>query len=668
MTGKGWRAFKLVSIILVTAAMGCAFIVSRYDELTFWIMLAGISAIVLVYLYLFSISSKNLRKFVTEIDEELDLIKKDSLYRFPEPAAVIDRAGTIIWLNEAFAAHIGGEDAYGMNISSIMQTDIAELLEKRSVTVKHGTKYYSISAVETDKAPIEIAEAVSEDSGDTELTLLCFRDITELTNITDEHKRSLTRIMLIMIDNVEEMLSNSKDSDKGHITMQIDRLVEEFVEEHGGIVRKTTADRYFAVISNEQLDILCQEGFRSIMDKAHKIMVGEHNSVTLSIGIGKSDVSLRESESFARQALEMTLGRGGDQVAIKDPKDFRFFGGNSPGMGKNTKVKTRIFAQSLQSLIEATDNVIIMGHSWGDLDAVGSAAGLAGAIRAMGSNAYVYANENATLAMPIIKRLRDNLDEETDLFIDESSALAMLESNALLIIVDINNKEKLDSPALYQKASKVVYIDHHRLVVSCIDNAVLSLHEPYASSAAEMVTEVIEYLTLKKNISCYYADALLSGIMLDTKNFVMKTGVRTFEAAAYLKKLGADTVAVKLLFASSMETEIMRSKFITTTEMYRHCAIAVSTEGSPEIRVAASQAADEMLSIVDVDASFVIFALPSGSNISARSYGALNVQIIMEMLGGGGHQTMAAAQLSVPPDAAKKLLIEKIDEFLVTLS
>ncbi len=664
MTGKGWRAFKLVSMMLVVASIGCAFAVSKYNDWLFWVMLAVISAITLIYLYLFSLSEKNLHKFVNEIDVELDLIKKDSLYKFPEPAAVTDRNGTIVWINEAFGVQIGGEDAYGLNISSVMGIDMESLAEKGTMTVKHGTKYYEVKAIETDKVPAEM----KTDGESSVLTLLCFNDVTDLTNISEKYDKSLTRIMIITIDNVDEMLANSRDSDKGHITMQIDRLVEEFIEEHGGIVRKTTADRYFAVVSNEQLDALCEEGFRSIMDKAHKIMVGEHYSVTLSIGVGKSNNSLRESESFARQALEMTLGRGGDQVAVKDEKDFRFFGGNSPGMGKNTKVKTRIFATSLQSLIESTENVIIMGHSWGDLDAVGSAAGLAGAIRAAGCNAYVYSNLNATLAQPIIARLRDNLDEETELFIDEASALAMLENNGLLIIVDTNNKAKLDSPALYQKASRVAYIDHHRLVVDCIDNAVLSLHEPYASSAAEMVTEVIQYLNLKKNISCYYADALLSGIMLDTKNFIMKTGVRTFEAAAYLKKLGADTVAVKLLFASTMETEILRSKLITTTEIYRRCAIAVTNDNSPEIRVAAPQAADEMLSIVDVDASFVIFATNNGSKISARSYGALNVQFLMEMLGGGGHQTMASTDLSETPERTKELLIEKIDELLVSLS
>ncbi|MCM1525215.1 MAG: DHH family phosphoesterase, partial [Ruminococcus sp.] len=375
------------------------------------------------------------------------------------------------------------------------------------------------------------------------------------------------------------------------------------------------------------------------------------------------------SEEMARQALDMTQGRGGDQVAVKDDKDFAFFGGNSSGMEKSTKVKTRIFSTSLVSLIKNSENVIIMGHAWGDLDALGAASGLCGAVRAMGCSAYVYSDVEHTLAGAIIDRLKDNIDDETELFIDEETALDMMNENSLLIIVDTNSKELLDSKPLYEKAEKVVFIDHHRQVVNSIDNAVLSLHEPYASSASEMVAEVIQYFSMEWELSCYYADAMLAGIMLDTKDFVMKTGVRTFEAAAFLKKLGADTVAVKQLFAISAETGIKRSQLIETSEIYRRCAIALSADGSGDIRVAAAQAADELLSFRGVDASFVIFPAGKGTNISARSFGAMNVQIIMERLGGGGHQTSAAVQLAdVSAENAKAMLMGAVDEYVESIS
>lgn len=309
-----------------------------------------------------------------------------------------------------------------------------------------------------------------------------------------------------------------------------------------------------------------------------------------------------------------------------------------------------------------------MGHSWGDLDALGAAAGLCGAVRAMGYDAFVFSDTEHTMAMPTIERLKSNLPEGDDIFLTEQNALEMMTERTLLVIVDTNNKELLDSKALYEKASSVVFIDHHRQVVNSIDNAILSLHEPYASSASEMVAEVIQYFGFDE-LSCYYADAMLAGIMLDTQDFVMKTGVRTFEAAAYLKKLGADTIAVKLLFATSMETGIKRSMFIESAEIYKRCAIAASTDSSPEMRVAASQAANELLNISGVDASFVIFSSGTGASISARSFGALNVQIIMERMGGGGHQTMAAAQLrDTSVEDAKAMLMNVIAEFIESIS
>ncbi|MBQ7784071.1 MAG: DHH family phosphoesterase, partial [Oscillospiraceae bacterium] len=286
-----------------------------------------------------------------------------------------------------------------------------------------------------------------------------------------------------------------------------------------------------------------------------------------------------------------------------------------------------------------------------------------------GCSAYVYSDTAHTLAMPIIDRLRENLEDGDDIFVDEQAAMELMTDDTLLIIVDTNSKDMLDSKAIYERAKKVVFIDHHRQVVNSIDNAVISLHEPYASSASEMVAEVIQYFTLREELPCYYADAMLAGIMLDTKDFVMKTGVRTFEAAAYLKKLGADTVAVKLLFAISIETGIKRSQLIETAEIYNRCAIAASGDASSEVRVAAAQAANELLNIQGVDASFVIFNAGGSANISARSFGAMNVQIIMEKMGGGGHQTMAAAQLKdVSVEEAKCRLTAVIDEYITSIS
>ena len=313
-----------------------------------------------------------------------------------------------------------------------------------------------------------------------------------------------------------------------------------------------------------------------------------------------------------------------------------------------------------------------MGHRFGDLDSVGAGAGLVGAIRRLAPDkeAYMAVDPDKNLAKPIIDRLNENLTEELPIFITPEEAMERMTENTLLIIVDTHNKDIIESPELYEKAKHIAVIDHHRQTVNYIDNAVIFHHEPYSSSACEMTAELIQYFTGIDKLSSYYADAMLAGIMLDTKNFVMRTGVRTFEAAAFLRKLGADMVAVKGLFANSLECIRHRSQLVSSAEIYRRCAVATDEESSGDSRVSAAQAADEMLGIEGVDASFVIFNTPDGGiNISARSLGAMNVQIIMEKLGGGGHQTMAAAQFrDISIHDAKAKLIGAIDEHIANIS
>ncbi|MBQ7989664.1 MAG: DHH family phosphoesterase [Oscillospiraceae bacterium] len=673
MTGKGWRLFKVVSVMLVVSALVCGYLLSTYNSVLAWIMLLVVALISIAYLTLFLQSEKNLHSFVSEMEAQLDMTISDSLEKFPAPALIIDEEGTIIWFNKAFSEKIHPEDSYGQKITKLIDIDLDKLTDD-SDSVEFDSGDYRIIATTTEKTD-------DDDTPISRLTMLYFQDISEMKEISRRYMDERVYVTMIMIDNLEEMLSNSKDSDKGHITMQIDRLIENFIDEHNGVVRKNATDRYFAMLADEEVRKLEDEQFHSILDKAHEIMISEHYPVTLSVGIGKGGANIAESEELAREALEMTQGRGGDQVAIKEGADFKFFGGASQGVGKSTKVKTRIFTTSLINLIYESDNVIVMGHKRGDLDAVGSAAGLVGAIRGIGHNAYVYSNFSDTNAMPLINRLRDNIDDDIELFISEDAALRSFTENTLLIIVDTNEISQIDSTALYEKASSVneknphiVYIDHHRQSpTTSISNAVINLHEPYASSAAEMVTEVIQYLPLHEQIQNYYADALLSGIMLDTKNFITKTGARTFEAAAYLRKIGADPVAVKLLFASTYDMEVLRARLITTAQVHKRCSVAIAEETAPNVMIAASQAADEMLNIEGVDAGFVVYPTDTGANISARSYGAINVQVIMEGFkekvegaSGGGHQTMAASQLpGVDVRRARQLLLEEIDNYVL---
>lgn len=663
MTGKRWLAFKCVSMLLVVVALASAFSVAEVDEVKFWTLLCITALTALAYLVLFAASQKNLHKFVTEMESQLNLTERDSLYKFPAPAIIVDSEGIIIWYNIAFSEQVYGGDAFGLHLSKIIDIDLEKAMSNKNVTVDYQTSHFKISAVTTDKRDAE-SKLISS------LTLLYFEDISDYITLETKLNNLRPSIMLISIDSYDELLSGEKDSEKSHILIQIEKLLETYLELHHGIMRKISSDKFFAVIEDRYVNDMIEDKFK-VIDEVRNIPVSGKAPVTLSIGVGMGSVDLSESELFAKLALEMAQGRGGDQVAVKREDGFEFFGGVSKGIEKHTKVKTRIVATALEELINSSSSVLIMGHRNGDMDSTGSGAGLCGAIRLLNPELYVRMVVDAehNLAVPIIERLNENLTDQEPVFITPAEAMEQLSENTLLIIVDTHNKDILESPELYEAAKQIAVIDHHRQVVNYIDNAVIFHHEPYASSASEMTAEIIQYFPGIEHLQSYYADAMLAGIMLDTKDFVMRTGVRTFEAAAFLRKLGADMVAVKGLFANSMACIQKRSHLIASTEIYNRCAIAVDDSADDCIRIASAQAADEMLGIVDVDASFVIFRTPVGVNISARSLGAMNVQIIMEKLGGGGHQTMAAAQFTdITVFEAKAKLISAIDEHIANIS
>ena len=357
----------------------------------------------------------------------------------------------------------------------------------------------------------------------------------------------------------------------------------------------------------------------------------------------------------------MALGRGGDQVAVKKNESYQFFGGISKGIEKRDKVRTRVIAATLTNHVNNSSNVIIMGHRFSDLDSVGACIGMWSAmVKGLHRNAYICIDKQKTLAKSLVTSFEKA--GFSSIFKTESEAYDLIDEHTLLIIVDTHSPNFVESKAVYEKCKRVVVIDHHRMMVNHIDNAVVFFHEPYASSACEMTTELVQYLG-DCSISRLESEAMLSGIMLDTKNFVLRTGVRTFEAAAFLRSRGADTVEVKRLFSNSIDTYKVKYKLVSEAEIFNYCAIASADSNIPDIRIASAQAADELLGIENVKASFVMYKTGKTVNISARSLGDLNVQIIMEALGGGGHQTMAACQLEgVSMDEAREKLLSIINE------
>lgn len=594
-------------------------------------------------------------QYYARIDDELEAKMHMSVHNFPMSAVIIDSAGRIVWTNGKFTEEFPECCEYGKELSDITDIPAADFFTDNGVTITYKDSVYKVFARVPDEEEAK------------ELTLLFFKNITDITALETEKKLSQPVVILFMVDGYEELISGCLESEKAHVSVQIDKLLEDFAGQTTGVLRKNASDRFIAVIEERHLQEILSNKVE-ILDKAREIFVNDRLNVTMSIGIGRTGKTLKESEQFARQALEMALGRGGDQAAVKTDNGFEFYGGVSKGVERHTKVKTRIIANSLLELVDNADKIFIMGHKYSDLDSVGSSVGLTCAIRNLGKSAWAVCDYNTSLAKVLIDRF-PHVDGEEPLFREPSDAIEELTDNSLLIICDTHNPLIIESNELYEKAKKVVVIDHHRKMVNYIDNAVIFHHEPYASSASEMVTELIQYFGEAGKLRAVQAECLLAGIMLDTKNFVMKTGVRTFEAAAVLRKMGADTITVKKMFSSSIDSYKRKTQIVAEAEIYRKCAIAPCDFYADDLRIVAPQAADELLTIKNVDASFVLYKTMSNEiSISARSMGNLNVQLIMEALGGGGHQTMAGAQLKNETlSEALEVLKKSIDDYYLSL-
>lgn len=594
-------------------------------------------------------------QYYARIDDELESKMHMSVHSFPMSAVIIDSAGRIVWTNGKFTEEFPDCCEYGMELSNITDIPPADFFTDDGITVRYKDSVYKVFA------------RIPDENEAKELTLLFFKNITDITALETEKKLSQPVVILFMVDGYEELISGCLESEKAHVSVQIDKLLEDFAGQTTGVLRKNASDRFIAVIEERHLQEILRNKVE-ILDKAREIFVNDRLNVTMSIGIGRTGKTLKESEQFARQALEMALGRGGDQAAVKTDNGFEFYGGVSKGVERHTKVKTRIIANSLLELVDNADKIFIMGHKYSDLDSVGSSVGLTCAIRNLGKSAWAVCDYSTSLAKVLIDRF-PHVDGEEPLFTEPADAMEELTDNSLLIICDTHNPLIIESKELYEKAKKVVVIDHHRKMVNYIDNAVIFHHEPYASSASEMVTELIQYFGEAGKLRAVQAECLLAGIMLDTKNFVMKTGVRTFEAAAVLRKMGADTITVKKMFSSSIDSYKRKTQIVAEAEIYRKCAIAPCDFYADDLRIVAPQAADELLTIKNVDASFVLFKTMSNEiSISARSMGNLNVQLIMEALGGGGHQTMAGAQLKdVTVNEVLDTLKKSIDDYYLSL-
>ena len=573
---------------------------------------------------------------------------KFSLEPLSQPVVLLS-GETVLWYNDQFRQRmLGGQDLLVSRVQKVipgLDLQQARTQEGQQLTLADGVWSAHSSTV----------------PGDTEtMTLVVFNEETALRRVEAEYKASRPGYLVFLVDGYDDVFSDMLDSERARLLEGINRVLEEMIGRGTGFLRRVASGRYIAVVEERQLEQFSKRSY-DVLDKIRAL--DPSVNLSLSIGIGRGAKTLREAQDMAVQALDMAQGRGGDQAAEMTPDGFTFYGGVSHGVEKRSKVRSRIVADQLVKLIKEADHVVIMGHRMSDLDAIGSAEGVLRICKICDVPAVIAVRRDATLASSLINALVAAGQEDD--FIDPKGALPIISKRTLCIVVDTYQVNLVESKEILEKCGKVAVIDHHRKGVGFIENPALVCHEPYSSSASELVTELLQYVGERDDKpNRVEAEGLLAGIMLDTRDFTLHTGVRTFEAAAALRRYGAETERGRQLFDVTMVEYNAKADLVEAAQMYKNCAVSVSGEVPPEARVAIAQAANDLLTIQNVEASFVAVQVGTGVNISARSLGAVNVQVIMESLGGGGHQTMAAAQLKhITPEAARARIQTAIDQY-----
>lgn len=580
--------------------------------------------------------------------------EQHDLDSFPLPVAVLGSLGDVVWTNERFRDLFAedGEER-GDNIAAyIYPKTLRQILSEKGTAVSFGSREFTAYGLRTKGGSV-----------------VYFVDDTYYKQIHREYREKRTVVAVISFDNREELTHDATGGEDSRITSEVEAVLRKWSSDTmGGFLRRLSSGRYMLITDDKHIEQAKQNRF-AVLDSVRAVKAANGMAATVSIGIGRGSDTATLSELHARQALDMALGRGGDQVAVRlQDGTYEFFGGLSKGVEKRDKVRTRVIAATLSDHIKSSDRVFIMGHQNSDLDSVGAAVGMWAAVtKGLQCRASIVIDRNRSLAGSLIGMF-DHQPEYENMFITPQEALEHCTPRSLLIVVDTHSTNFVENQDVLKAIGRVVVIDHHRMMVTHIKDAIIFYHEPYASSASEMVGELVQYINASA-LNRREATALLAGIMLDTKNFVLKTGVRTFEASAFLKRRGADTVEVKKMFANSLDTYKERSQLVAGAEVYKNCAIACSNWEFPNVRIAAAQAADELLSIQNVRASFVIFRTGNEIGISARSLGDVNVQILLEEFGGGGHLNMAGAQVKNSSTSdVRKMLIRVLDQKLALAS
>lgn len=598
-------------------------------------------------------------------------VQKQLLNEFEIPYALLDFNGKILWVNKQFTEITGKDKNYHKSIMTVFPTLTKELLQRSdgaqamNLTMEDREYRVAMKRIYFDTASHGGLTVSLEESSEY-MTALYLFDETELNHYIKENEEQRLVAGLVYIDNYDEALDSIEDVKRSLLTALIDRKVNKYFTEIDALVRKIERDKYFIVFKNQYMHQLQEDRF-SIIEDVKTVKVGNEMAVTLSIGIGSGGDSYNQNYEYARMSIDLALGRGGDQVVVREGEEISYYGGKTKQVERNSRVKARVKAHALREVIESREHVIIMGHSISDVDSLGAAIGVYCAARVLGKKAQIVLNEVTSSLRPLVEGFSEDKGYPADLFINSEEAIMLTNRDTLVVVVDVNRPSYTECPELLKRTDTVCVFDHHRQNSEVIENPVLSYVEPYASSACEMIAEVLQYFSENIKLESHEADCIYAGILIDTNNFMTKTGVRTFEAAAYLRRAGAEVTRVRKMLRNDMAAYKARAEAVRHAEVYRG-AFAISVCPADNVEsptIVGAQAANELLNIVGIKASFVLTEYQGKIYVSSRSIDEINVQLIMERLGGGGHLNVAGAQLTdCSVLEAKHIIQDTIDEML----
>ncbi len=601
-------------------------------------------------------------KNLENLNERFDSLTKQAIFDMPFPLVVTDEKAKILWYNTPFINLFNESDVLEGDLENLIgDIDIANILNsdgQRTIPVEVNKRFFNIYT--------NIVKNKSE-KGDGKSVLFYLVDNTAYQNLKDKYTDEFAIVAKVEVDNFDEAISSAPSEIRPLLIAEIDSTISQYFEEYDALVRKSDEDLYLVVMNFKSLRAIKEKRF-DILDDLRDLNKGNSIPITLSIGVSSFGLNFKDAYIESDSSLDLALGRGGDQAVVKVDDNYEFFGGKSKAMEKRNKVKARVIGEALKQLIDRSENVYIMGHKNPDMDAIGAAIGCLRATLNRNKEGFIVLEKSNPSIDNLIDRMKEEEAETYEKLISRETALSNIKHSSLLILVDNHKPSFTECPDLLEKTNQIVVIDHHRRGKEFVDNPVLQYVEPYASSTCELITEMLTYMSNDLNLTHFEADALMSGIVVDTKNFSFQTGVRTFEAASILKRAGANMLKVKALFQDDLDTMVYRAEVIHNTKMI-HDNIAVSRfdkESNNSVLVAA-QAADALLDINGIDASFVLTINDGKVHISGRSRGeVVSVQLILEKIGGGGHLNMAGAQLDTTDlDEAEKILINAIDEYLI---